>query len=368
MDIFEIAHQDYKVDQIRGRYVQPHQLEQFFASCPSSVQVVSLGKSVEGRIIQLAELGTGKTKILMWSHMHGNESTTTKAVLDLIVFLSSQNPLAVEILRECRIRIIGMLNPDGAIRYTRENANGVDLNRDALERTQPESVLLRKAYEDFAPDFCFNLHDQRTIYNVGSSASPATLSFLAPSRDPERSIDASRELSMRVIAAINTSLQRDIPGQIGRYDDSFNANCTGDAMQMLGTPTLLFEAGHYPGDYERETVRKYIFHSLVAALGSISDQSYLEYDVESYFDIPENNKLYFDILIRNYPGNGEKANLEDLGILYREELRENQIFFEPYIEERGDLGTRLGHKTYDFKDQKDRNFLVNSSLASILDI
>jgi hypothetical protein len=54
-----------------------------------------------------------------------------------------------------------------------------------------------------------------------------------------------------LIAGINTVLQRYIPGQIG-IDDSFNLNCIGDTFQAMGVPTLLFEAGHFEGDYQRE--------------------------------------------------------------------------------------------------------------------
>ena len=368
MDVLDIAHEDYKVTGISGRYVLPIQVEEFLSANANSIQIQELGKSVEGRSIQIAEIGSGDKKILMWSQMHGNESTTTKAGLDMLAFLTSKNPLAALILKKCRIRIIAMLNPDGALRYTRENANGVDLNRDALERTQPESRILRKAYEDFTPHYCFNLHDQRTIYNVGVSDAPATLSFLAPSRDLERTIDASREISMKIIASINQMLQQVIPGQIGRYDDAFNANCIGDSLQMAGTPSILFEAGHYPEDYQREKVRAYVFHSLIAAVHTIADEAYVNYELQAYFAIPENNKLYFDILIRNYQGENEKGALEDIGILYKEVLLDGKINFEPYIQERGNLSAYLGHKTYDFTAQEDRDFLLNSSLSSTLNI
>jgi hypothetical protein len=43
---------------------------------------------------------------------------------------------------------------------------------------------------------------------------------------------------------------------IGRFDDSFNLNCIGD-FSSNGSSTLLFEAGHFEGDYQRE-IRKYI--------------------------------------------------------------------------------------------------------------
>jgi hypothetical protein len=46
--------------------------------------------------------------------------------------------------------------------YTRENANKVDLNRFSRSDTTREQGL-RTTYELFMPDYCYNLHDQRTI-------------------------------------------------------------------------------------------------------------------------------------------------------------------------------------------------------------
>src|SRR5690606_18803559 len=99
--------------------------------------------------------GDGPIKILMWSQMHGNESTTTKAVLDLINFLLEGSEMSNSILERCTIKIIPILNPDGALAYTRVNANGIDLNRDAQNLSQPESKVLRAVFEDFGPDYCF---------------------------------------------------------------------------------------------------------------------------------------------------------------------------------------------------------------------
>ena len=101
--------------------------------------------------------------------MHGNESTTTKGLFDLLNSFYQKDSEAR--LRDClktvALLFIPMLNPDGAARYTRENVNKVDLNRDAHEMQEPESQVLRNAFEDFKPDFCFNLHDQRTIFGAG---------------------------------------------------------------------------------------------------------------------------------------------------------------------------------------------------------
>src|SRR5690606_13406057 len=114
--------------------------------------------------------------IMLWSQMHGNETTTTKALFDVLNTFKTQN----SILDACTILIIPILNPDGAEVYTRLNANNVDLNRDAQNLSQPESRVLRDCFNRFKPNFCFNLHGQRTIFSVDNTSQSATVSFLSP--------------------------------------------------------------------------------------------------------------------------------------------------------------------------------------------
>jgi len=65
----------------------------------------------------------GSKKKFMWSQLHGNESTTTKALFDVLNILKEKNEFSKTILEQCTIKIIPMLNPDGARFYTRLNAN-----------------------------------------------------------------------------------------------------------------------------------------------------------------------------------------------------------------------------------------------------
>lgn len=349
-----------KETSINGRYLTHENIDSFLIEVAKDFNILNEGTSVEGRTIKSITLGRGKLKILMWSQMHGNESTTTKAVLDLINFLNTNSDLANIILSNCTIKIVPILNPDGAMAYTRVNANGVDLNRDAQERTQPESVVLRKVYDGFKPDFCFNLHDQRTIFNVGNTSKPATVSFLAPAHDPERSISKTRGISMQIIVAMNQELQKHIPGQVGRYDDSFNSNCVGDTFQMLNVPTILFESGHYPKDYDREKTRQYIFIAMLKAIEVISDQTINDYEQEEYLDIPDNNKLFYDILIKNIQIlNPKHTPGSDAGILFVETLVGGAINFELKLEKIGDLHDNFGHLTYNCLDNNDLNELNN---------
>jgi hypothetical protein len=234
-----------------------------------------------------------------------------------------------------------MLNPDGAKAYTRLNANEVDLNRDAQKLSQPESKILRSFFNDFKPDFCFNLHGQRTIFSAGNSNFPATISFLAPAQDKRCTITENRKKAMEIISAMNVILQGQIPNQVGIYDDAFNINCVGDTFQTQNVPTILVEAGHYTNDYPREETRRLVFQSLLTALNYIVTTKITGDSYKPYFDIPENEKLFYDIIIRNASVNSQ---IQDIGIMYQEKLIKNKVEFIPVVEKISNLKSFYAHR------------------------
>src|SRR5690606_38901597 len=115
------------------------------------------------------------------------------------------------ILDACTLCVIPILNPDGARAYTRINANEMDLNRDAQALTQPESKVLRAVFDAFKPNFCYNLHGQRTIFSAGNTNKSAVVSFLSPSQDEACSLTPNRLVAMEIIAEMNNFLQELIP-------------------------------------------------------------------------------------------------------------------------------------------------------------
>lgn len=261
----DLEYGKYKVKEIQGRYVHHGHVYPFLDTLGPRFTITELGNSVAGIPIKSVRFGMGPIKILAWSQMHGNESTTTKALLDIFSTVERADPFLDIILSYCTIVVIPILNPDGALAYTRMNANDVDLNRDAQNLSQPESRILRQLFDKLQPDFCFNLHGQRTLFSAGAQAIPATLSFLAPAFNAARDRSPARDVGMKLIAGIVAHLRSLIPAGIGRYDDGFNANCVGDAFQMMDTPTILFEAGHYPNDYSRERCREFVFNAILKA-------------------------------------------------------------------------------------------------------
>lgn len=338
---------------LSGRYITGEMLAPLLENYRSVFDVKSIGLSIEKRPIHSVTIGHGATRILMWSQMHGNESTTTKAVFDLMAALKSASRMQWfdEILSQLTICMIPILNPDGSYRYTRNNAQNIDLNRDAQALSQPESQVLKDLYEQFRPDVCFNLHGQRTIYGFRATGKPSVLSFLSPSANKERSITLSRKRSMSIITHVHKSLQPLLPEVIGRYDDGFNLNCVGDTFQFLETPTVLFEAGHAPQDYTREQCRQYIFLALCSALQAAGDL--VVYDTNDYFDIPEHQKCYCDILITN-------SDAGTIAIQYHEQLRDNQIVFAPYLYNPEETSALFGHKTINAQGKTVRLQFIDS--------
>lgn len=372
MDLEQLFSQ-YKEETIHGRYITLDSIEPLLQKLNTNNQLQIIGKSVLGKSIYSYEIGEGKTKIFLWSQMHGNESTTTKALFDFLNVLQSGSQLAQQLLNKFTFCSIPMLNPDGATLYTRENANKVDLNRDSQALTQPESKVLRDVFESFKPDYCFNLHDQRTIFGVSDTGKPATLSFLAPSYNEEREVNESRLKAINLIASINEELQKYLPNQIGRFDDSFNINCIGDTFQYLGVPTLLFEAGHFANDYEREETRKYVFMALVSSFITLSENVIVSNGIDKYLNIPQNKVVFYDFMYKNI-----KINYDGIEIItnfaaqYKEELIENQICFNAYVSQIGDLENYFGHFEYDaegalYKDDFDSIPKLNQKADFYLD-
>jgi len=344
----QLVFNSYKTKTIFHRYITNEHIEPVLKLLSKKCDIAIIGRSVNDLPIYGIQLGNGTKRILMWSQMHGNESTTTKACFDLINYLIDN----VQLLEHCSLYIIPILNPDGAKAYTRLNANGVDLNRDAQDLTQPESVVLREVFETFKPHFCFNLHDQRTIFSAGKNNKPATVSFLAPAQDKKCAVTNTRQIAMEIIVSMNAMLQNYIPNSVGVYDDAFNINCVGDTFQSNNTPTILFEAGHFKDDYAREEVRKLIFGSLLIALESISKNDNLGVNFQAYFKIPQNQKLFYDILIRNAKVLiNSKEKVVDIAIQYKEVLVGKKVCFIPKIEDFGALTKFFGHKEINARSQ-----------------
>ncbi|RLZ10690.1 M14 family zinc carboxypeptidase [Faecalibacter macacae] len=312
---------------------------------------VEIGKSFLGNSIYKFSFGNGPKRVLIWSQMHGNESSGTRAMFDVLNFLETNHSVAKTILDNITFDFIPMLNPDGANVNIRRNAVGIDINRDFLAQQSTEIHVLLSQIESNNYQILFNLHDQRTIFNVGQTKEPATLSFLAPSYNLEEDVNEVRQQTMGIIQAMNIELQKVIPGKIGRYTSEFYPMSTGDNFTKMGYPCVLFEAGHYPNDYQRNETRKYNALAILAGLNAIATQT--EFDFDQYELIPQNGQKFLDIVLRNVKVvNGDKVSVLDLGIYYDDVYDPllNEVVEKGSIIELGDLRKFFGHIDIDVKE------------------
>jgi hypothetical protein len=231
--------------------------------------------------------------------MHGDESTATMALADLFRFLAEAtgDPLRERLRNRLTIVFVPMLNPDGAELFQRENAAGIDINRDARQLATPEARALKSLRDRIRPDFGFNLHDQGARVLAGTRGRQVAIALLAPPSSEDGSYDEVRARARLVAAIIAQTLADEIPGRIARYDDTFNPRAFGDLMQQWGTSTVLIESGALPDDPEKQRLRALNVAALLAALDAIATGRYATADPDAYESLPGNRGGPSDVLV-----------------------------------------------------------------------
>lgn len=259
-----------------------------------------IGQSAEGRPLRHVAWGEGPIPVFLWSQMHGDESTATMALADLFRFLGEHpdHPLVRRLRERTRLHFMPIVNPDGAARFQRRNAQGIDINRDAAALVSPEARALKALHDEIRPRFGFNLHDQRPGYRAGDSDRQVAIALLSPPFNRARDINEVRARAIGVAAAIRVMLEPHIAGHFGRWDDTFNPQAFGDLTTQWGTSTVLIEAGGIDDDPQKQALRRLTFLALVAALDAIANGSHADLPPALYHGIPRNGAVWPDLLLR----------------------------------------------------------------------
>ena len=173
-----------------------------------------IGKSVEGRPIQMANFGTGDRTVLFIGAIHGNEKKG-KNLLHLLYECLHHDP---EKYKDKRVLIVPVANPDGFARNTRGNAIGVDINRNfptgnwngeatddkytpgQSAGSEPETQTLIRIIETEHPDAIVSIHQPLECINYDGPAI---------------------NLAEKLVEATGLPLMQDIgystPGSLGTY-------------------------------------------------------------------------------------------------------------------------------------------------------
>lgn len=256
----------------------------------SSLSMTTIGESYLGTPIRRLTLGRGPLVVLAWTQMHGDEPTATAAVLDWLQLLVTKElpGLPGDWQDLLTLHVVPMLNPDGAAQRTRQNAQGIDINRDAIAQQSPEGRLLWQQVQSLQPTVAFNLHDQNPYYAVGNSAEPATIAFLAPAYHPDKHVDSARLQAKQLIAHMRQVLSHWLPAGIARYDDSYSARSFGDNIAGTGASTILIESGAHRQDPHRQIARRMNVIALQVALEALLTDAHRDFTLADYYGIPAN--------------------------------------------------------------------------------
>ena len=323
-------------------------LKAVVSAAPEIFTMEQVGESVEGRAIHRVQFGVGPIPVLLWSQMHGDEPTATAALFDIFEYLSKHrtDETVRRIYAELTLHIVPMLNPDGAERFQRRNAQGIDINRDALRLQTPEGRALKAVRDRFNPKVGFNLHNQGWGTAIGKPARPASISLLSVAYDEQRSENAGRVLTKKLCAVIRNALEPFASGQIGRYDDEFEVRAFGDNITLWGTPVVLIETGPWPSQEPDPPLVRLNFIAIISALDALASGSVKKADARRYETLPMNESGLLYILIKNgtlINGAGLRPYVADIGIAGNRRVRtsdgKREVQVAMNVSDLGDLRT-----------------------------
>src|SRR3954452_130911 len=323
---------------------------------PNRFILEQVGASLEGRSINMVTMGSGPFRVLLWSQMHGDEATATAALFDVFEYIERHraDPVVQRILSALTIDVVPMLNPDGAERFQRRNAQGIDLNRDALSLQSPEGQILKTLRDRRNPRVGFNLHNQSWTTSVGDPPKPASISLLSVAYDTALSENAGRKLTKKLCAVIRDALEPFASGQIGRYEEDFEVRAFGDNLTLWGTPVVLIETGAFSAAEPDPPLVRMNFVAIISALDALATGNVDKADPKRYESLPKNESKLFYALVKNatvLPGTGVHAFAGDIGITLTRRVRvvegQRQIVAQANISDLGDLRTHGAVRTID---------------------
>ena len=347
-DTWDAEHVSWPVPPLIRHADVETRLREVRRATPDLFQLEEIGRSVEGRSINHLWFGTGPMHVVLWSQMHGDEPTATAALFDLFesVRRHRAEPGVQRLLATLTVDVVPMLNPDGAERFQRRNAQGIDINRDALRMQSPEGRALKALIDRVKAPVGFNLHNQNWRTEAGKTGQPATISLLSVAFDQARTESPGRLLTKKICAVIRDALEPLAPGRVARYDDEFEARAFGDNLTKWGTSVVLIETGAWPGETPDPALVRLNFVAIVSALDALSSGRVELADKRRYETLPVNTSGLFYSIVRNgtvAPGTGIDPFKADVGIVATRGVRivdgQRTIRLTARIDDLGDLTT-----------------------------
>ena len=270
------------------------------------MEVEVIGQTVKGRDIHLVKYITNPDNptILYLTQQHGNEQLTTEGILEFIKHLGTGKTKGV--LDGVNILVVPMLNADGAMgdvnfslddyiasgdrNLTRYNANEVDLNRDHVDRIQPETQALHEnVLGKYDIDYMIDLHHQGAQSERDGELVSGSILYPTTENADANLVEKSKQLGAVVFEEIDSKGW----GHLGKYNGGSAETISRNGIAVeYGISTLLFEmrgmSDHFNESYvlgqkSNGYLIKQTVNTLTATAEAISNGSIEEKDI-SFWD------------------------------------------------------------------------------------
>ncbi|MFC4437573.1 MULTISPECIES: M14 family zinc carboxypeptidase [Natrialbaceae] len=236
-----------------------NELDRIERNATGSVELEQIGESLEGRELVVAKVGSGETDVFITTEQHGDEPTGTNAMLKELQHLSrSGSDYATTVREELTVHVLPMHNPDGGMRNQRENADGVDPNRQhhyepgSTDNPSPETQAMIDYVTELDPLWVADLHTQGGPYygdgdNPGDNYTSSNFWPINENADPD-AVALSRRLNVAMWDEVEGFANR----QLSVYPGGTGGNIARNAYGIRGYGSVLNEmTGQIPDKGER---------------------------------------------------------------------------------------------------------------------
>ncbi|MCX7570299.1 DUF2817 domain-containing protein [Tumebacillus sp. DT12] len=162
-----------------------------------------------------------KVPVLVNASIHGTEFVGSDAALKLIKRFALDNDEQTQTILDNTILIFNLANPDGRVNATRFNSSGIDLNRDFITQSQPETRQTVGLITEWNPMVMLDLHGY--VKNYAGPGRPGLIEPCTPPHNPNYEYD----LFSKWMTAQAEAMEGEIVSQQAQYKGPWYENMTG---------------------------------------------------------------------------------------------------------------------------------------------
>jgi hypothetical protein len=258
----------------------------------------------------IAENPDFKVPIMINGSIHGTEFVGSDALLQLIERFATENDDVTKTILENNILIFNVVqNPDGRVDATRFNSEGIDLNRDFITQSQPETKETVELIKEWNPMVFLDTHGYVKNYspNLQGLIEPCT-----PPHNPNYEYDLYNKWAYKQAEAMEAEIMGDkaqFTGTLyqnmnGTYIPQRDDSAGWDDYPPIFTPMYAMYHGAYGHTLEAPTNDwdgvRWMYNAIMGALefSTANKQAMISDQIEMFkrginFDHPFHDEGFF---------------------------------------------------------------------------